>query len=118
MRPINERVVKDGCLLVVSRKSRKSCSSSSAKNLTIIGWRSGWDASLASLGQGDDERILGGIAAIDPAVINIEAVEAYLLEKTKDKRRAERRGQRTVSGRRPNLHGDDGDAERRNRVDA
>src|SRR5204863_579063 len=35
------------------------------------------------------ERSLGGIAAIDPAVISIEAVEAYLLEKTKDKRRAD-----------------------------
>ena len=65
------------------------------------------------------ERILGGIAAIDPAVISIEAVEAYLLEKTKDKRRRMRRGQRTnLCGRRPNLHGEDGDAERRNRVDA
>ena len=35
------------------------------------------------------ERILGGIAAIDPAVISIEAVEAYLLDKTKQKHRAE-----------------------------
>src|SRR5262249_10289430 len=50
------------------------------------------DASLAGLWVNKDdlthERILGGIAAIDPAVISIEAVEAYLLEKTKDKRRA------------------------------
>jgi pyruvate ferredoxin oxidoreductase delta subunit len=32
---------------------------------------------------------LGGIAAIDPTLISIEAVEAYLLDKTKQKHRAE-----------------------------
>ena len=38
VRPINEKVVKDGCLLVVSNTTT-SCSSSSARSRTSTGWR-------------------------------------------------------------------------------
>src|SRR5499426_3826295 len=85
VRPINERVVKDGCLLVVSKKKPEELLKFIGKKpynyrLAILDG----DASLAGLWVNKDdlthERILGGIAAIDPAVIRIEAVEAYLLE--------------------------------------
>jgi pyruvate ferredoxin oxidoreductase delta subunit len=94
IRPINERVVKDGCLLVFSRKSHDELLKFIGKKpynyrLAILDG----DASLAGLWVNKDdfthERTLGGIAAIDPSLISIEAVEAYLLEKTKDKRRAD-----------------------------
>ena len=49
VRPINERVVKDGCLLVVSKKNRKSCSSSSARNPTITGWRSSMETPVSQV---------------------------------------------------------------------
>ncbi len=66
------------------------------------------------------ERILGGIAAIDPAVISIEAVEAYLMEKTKQKHRAEaaRAAYESLQAGGQTSTGEDGHAERRNRVDA
>ena len=53
-------------------RSRKSCSSSSARSRTITGWRSltGTPVSPGLWVNKDDlthERILGGIAAIDPA---------------------------------------------------
>ncbi len=94
VRPINERVVKDGCLLVVSNKKPEELLKFIGKKpynyrLAILDG----DASLAGLWVNKDdlthERILGGIAAIDPAVISIEAVEAYLMDKTKQKHRAE-----------------------------
>src|SRR5438034_605253 len=94
VRPINERVVKDGCLLVVSHKKPEELLKFIGKKpynyrLAILDG----DASLAGLWVNKDdlthERILGGIAAIDPAVISIEAVEAYLMDKTKQKHRAE-----------------------------
>ncbi|MGH7811544.1 MAG: 4Fe-4S dicluster-binding protein, partial [Candidatus Binatia bacterium] len=94
IRPINERVVKDGCLLVVSNKTPEELLKFIGKKpynyrLAILDG----DASLAGLWVNKDdmthERILGGIAAIDPAMISIEAVEAYLLDKTKRKHRAE-----------------------------
>ncbi len=94
IRPINERVVKDGCLLVFSRKSHDELLKFIGKKpysyrLAILDG----DASLAGLWVNKDdlthERTLGGIAAIDPSVISIEAVESYLLEKTKDKHRAD-----------------------------
>lgn len=94
VRPINERVVKDGCLLVVSKKKPEELLKFIGKKpynyrLAVLDG----DASLAGLWVNKDdlthERILGGIAAIDPAVISIEAVEAYLMDKTKQKHRAE-----------------------------
>ena len=94
VRPINERVVKDGCLLVVSKKKPEELLKFIGKKpynyrLAILDG----DASLAGLWVNKDdlthERILGGIAAIDPAVISIEAVEAYLMDRTKQKHRAE-----------------------------
>src|ERR1043165_4569415 len=79
IRPINERVTQDGRLLVFSKKSHDEL---------LEG-----DASLAGVWVNKDdythERALGGIAAIDPSLISIEAVEAYLLDKTNDQRRAD-----------------------------
>ena len=125
VRPINERVVKDGCLLVVSNKKPEELLKFIGKKpynyrLAILDG----DASLAGLWVNKDdlthERILGGIAAIDPAVISIEAVEAYLMDKTK--RQAPRRccagGLRVAATGGQTSTGEDGDAGRRNRVDA
>ena len=87
VRPINERVVKDGCLLVFSKKGHDELLKFIGKKphnyrLALLDG----DASLAGLWVNKDdythERTLGGIAAIDPSLISIEAVEAYLLEKT------------------------------------
>ena len=125
VRPINERVVKDGCLLVVSHKKPEELLKFIGKKpynyrLAILDG----DASLAGLWVNKDdlthERILGGIAAIDPAVISIEAVEAYLLEKTKEKHRADaaRAAYESLQAGGQTSTGEDGHAERRNRVDA
>jgi pyruvate ferredoxin oxidoreductase delta subunit len=94
VRPINEKVVPGGYLLVFSRKDHSDLLRFIGKkpynyHLAILEG----DASLAGLWVNKDdlthERALGGIAALDPSLISIEAVEEYLIEKTKDKRRAE-----------------------------
>lgn len=94
VRPINEKVREKGCLLVVSRHDHDHLLKFIGKKpfryrlATLEG-----DASLAGLWVFKDdltrERALGAIAAVDPGIISIEAVESYLLEKTKESRRAE-----------------------------
>ena len=93
IRPINEKTIENGCQLVVSRKSHDDL-------LQFIGhkpfrWRLAileGDANMAGLWVNKDdltyERVLGGVAAVDPDIIGIEAVEAFLLERTKDPARA------------------------------
>jgi len=93
VRPINEKVREKGCLLVVSRHDHDHLLKFTAKKpftyrlATLEG-----DASLAGLWVFKDdltrERALGAIAAVDPGIISIEAVESYLLEKTRDGGRA------------------------------
>lgn len=94
VRPINEKVVGRGCLLVVSHKDH-------AELLPFIGRKPfeyrlatlDGDANLAGLWVAKDdlthERVLGGIAAVDPGIISIDAVEEYILKKTREDRRAE-----------------------------
>lgn len=94
VRPINEKVREKGCLLVVSRREADEL-------LPFIGRKPfpyrialvDGDASLAGLWVNKDdltrERILGAIAAVDPGIISIEAVELYFLDKTKESHRAE-----------------------------
>lgn len=93
VRPINEKVREKGCLLVVTRHDHGTL-------LQFIGskpfpWRLATfdgDASLAGLWVNRDdmtrERCLGALAAVDPGVISIEAVEEYLRDKTHDENRA------------------------------
>lgn len=92
IRPINEKVVEGGHLLVVTRKGP-------ADLLKFIGAKPypyylttlEGDASLAGLWVFKDdfthERVLGAIAGIDPSLISIEAVAAHLRAKTGDERR-------------------------------
>lgn len=94
VRPINEKVIEKGCQLVVSHKDHDAL-------LRHIGskdfnWRlatMAGDANLAGLWVFKDdlthERVLGGIAAVDPQIISIEAVEEYLKKKTGEDRRVE-----------------------------
>ena len=92
IRPINEKVVPGGHLLVVSRRVPRDLLQFIARKpypwhlATIEG-----DASFAGLWVYKDdlthERVLGAIAALDPEIIAIEAVEAFLREKTGDQRR-------------------------------
>jgi len=94
VRAINEKVREKGCLLVTSQHSHDEL-------LTFIpkrpfSWRLATVDSPASLAglwvYKDDltrERVLGALAAVDPGIISIEAVESYLLERTKEKHRAE-----------------------------
>ncbi|MDA2930314.1 (4Fe-4S)-binding protein [Acidobacteria bacterium AH-259-O06] len=94
VRPINEKVHQKGCLLVVTRKSHDHLLKFIARKpfnyrlATLEG-----DASLAGLWVFKDdltrERSLGAIAAVDPGIISIEAVEEYLFAKTKEKHRAQ-----------------------------
>jgi pyruvate ferredoxin oxidoreductase delta subunit len=94
IRPINEKVIPGGTLLVVSRKPHADLLKFIGRKpypyrlATIEG-----DASLSGLWVFKDdlthERVLGAIAALDPDVIGIEAVEAYLLERTGQPQRAE-----------------------------
>jgi len=92
VRPINEKVVEGGSLLVVTRKSPDTllkfiAATNHPYNLVTL---SG-DASLAGLWVFKDdlthERVLGAIAGIDPTVICIDAVEAHLRDKTHDEKR-------------------------------
>ena len=83
IRPINEKLVQGGALVVISKRDHPDL-------LRFIGakpfeWRLGiieGDASLAGLWVNKDdfthERSLGAIAGVDPDVIGIEAVEAYI----------------------------------------
>jgi pyruvate ferredoxin oxidoreductase delta subunit len=94
VRPINEKVREKGCLLVVSRKEHRELVKFVAKK--PFGYRLATlegDASLAGLWVFKDdltrERSLGAIAAVDPGIISIDAVEDYLLEKTKEEHRAQ-----------------------------
>lgn len=94
VRPINEKVIEKGCQLVVSHKDHDAL-------LRHIGskgfnWRlatMAGDANLAGLWVFKDdlthERVLGGITAVDPQIISIEAVEEYLKKKTGEDRRVE-----------------------------
>ena len=93
IRPINEKVGHKGCLLMVTRREHDDLLSFTAKKpFPYRLARLDGDASLAGLWVFKDdltrERCLGAIAAVDPGVIAIEAVEEYLLEKTKDEHRA------------------------------
>src|SRR5438128_12518721 len=94
IRPINEKLIQGGALVVISKRDHSDL-------LRFIGakpfeWRLGiieGEASLAGLWVNKDdfthERSLGAIAGVDPEVIEIEAVEAYLKAKhPKDPRRA------------------------------
>jgi len=94
VRPINEKVIEKGCLLVVSWKGQ-------ADLVKFVGRKPftyrvailPGDANLAGLWVAKDdlthERVLGAIAAVDPEVISIDAVAAFLLARTKEERRAQ-----------------------------
>ena len=93
VRSINEKVREKGCLLVVTRREHDDLLKFMGRLphdyrlATLEG-----DASLAGLWVFKDdltrERVLGAVAAVDPGIITIDAVEAYLLDTTKDKKRA------------------------------
>ena len=92
LRPINEKLGAGGVLLVVSRKDEVDL-------LRFIGkkpddYRMGavaGDASLAGLWVNRDdlthEHVLGALAAADPDVISIDAVQDYLFTKTHEEHR-------------------------------
>lgn len=94
IRPINEKVINKGCMVVVSRRSRDELLKFVAKKpfeyriATVEG-----DPSLSGMWVYKDdltkERCLGAVAAVEPGIISIEAVEAHLLETTKEKHRSE-----------------------------
>jgi pyruvate ferredoxin oxidoreductase delta subunit len=89
VRSINEKVREKGCLLVVTRHDPAQLLQFVGKKpypyrlATLEG-----DASLAGLWVFKDdltrERVLGAIAAVDPGIIAIDAVEDYLRDKGKD----------------------------------
>jgi pyruvate ferredoxin oxidoreductase delta subunit len=93
VRPINEKVIEGGYLLVVSRKDHEEL-------LEFVGNKPyryhlallEGDASLAGLWVFKDdlthERVLGAIAGLDPGIISIEAVETHLRAKTGEEHRA------------------------------
>ncbi|MBI1875941.1 MAG: (4Fe-4S)-binding protein [Acidobacteria bacterium] len=93
VRPINEKVREKGCLLVVSQHPHDHLLKFIGKKpysyrlATVAG-----TASLAGLWVYKDdltrERVLGAIAAVDPGIMSIEAVESYLLDKMKEPHRA------------------------------
>ena len=92
LRPINEKVGKDGILLVVSRKEHQDLlkfigSKPHDYSLAILEG----DASLAGLWVNKDdlthERVLGAIAALEPQIISIDAVLDYLWSKTHEEHR-------------------------------
>jgi pyruvate ferredoxin oxidoreductase delta subunit len=93
VRPINSTIVDGACQIVVSRRTQDDLLRWIERK--PYGWRMAivpGDASLAGLWVNKDdltyERVLGAVAAVDPDVIGIEAVEAYLNKKTGDPSRA------------------------------
>ena len=93
VRPINEKIIEGATMLVVSRREPADLVKLVERRpydykLSLLTG----DASFAGLWVNKDdltrERVLGGIAGVDPDLISIEAVEAYLNEKTKDPERA------------------------------
>jgi pyruvate ferredoxin oxidoreductase delta subunit len=94
VRAINEKITAKACQLVVSHKEHDDLMAFIANK--PFDWRlatMAGDANLAGLWVAKDdlthERVLGGIAAVDPEIISIEAVEAYLKAKTGEDRRVE-----------------------------
>jgi pyruvate ferredoxin oxidoreductase delta subunit len=92
VRPINEKVVEGGALLVVSRKEPQDLLKFIGKkpyNYNLAPLEG--DASLAGLWVYKDdltyERILGAIAALDPQIISLAAVQDYLWQKTQEEHR-------------------------------
>ena len=93
VRPINEKIIEKACMVVVSRREHSDLIQFMAKKpfdyrlATLEG-----DASLAGLWVYKDdlthERVLGAIAAVDPGIISIEAVEEFLLSRSKEEFRA------------------------------
>lgn len=87
VRSINEKIFPNAAQIVVTRKSHEDLLQFIGKKdfdyrlATLEG-----DASFAGLWVNKDdltrERVLGAIAAVDPDLITIEAVEEYLLAKT------------------------------------
>jgi len=94
VRPINEKVSADGCLLVVTRREPTQLLAFIAAKphpyrlATLEG-----DASLSGLWVFKDdlthERVLGAVAAVDPGIVTIDAVADYLADKGREPRRAE-----------------------------
>src|SRR5262245_4518817 len=94
IRPINEKVVPGGALLVVTRKAHADLTRFvGRKPYPYRLARLDGDASLAGLWVFKDdlthERVLGAIAALDPDVIGIEATEQFLTERSGEPRRGE-----------------------------
>jgi pyruvate ferredoxin oxidoreductase delta subunit len=93
VRAINEKVREKGCLVVITRKDHNDLLKFVARKpftyrlATLEG-----DASMSGMWVFKDdltrERCLGAIAAVDPGIISIGAVEEYLLDKTKEEHRA------------------------------
>ncbi len=87
VRAINEKVIEGGAMVVVSKRDHADLLRFVPKK--PYDWRLGiieGEASLAGLWVNKDdfthERALGAIAGVDPDVIGIEAVEAYLNAKS------------------------------------
>ncbi len=115
VRPINEKVVRDGCLLVVSHRSHDELLQFIAKKpypyrLAVLEG----DASFSGLWVYKDdlthERVLGAIAALDPHLLSIEAVASFVQRRTGDERRvaAVRAGYQEVLLRTRTVTPDDG----------
>lgn len=94
VRAINEKLVSKGCLIVVSRRSKDDLLKFIAKKdydyrLALLEG----DQSFAGMWVNKDdltrERCLGAIAAVDPDIIAIDAVEEHIMKTTKEKYRAE-----------------------------
>ncbi|MDR7386596.1 MAG: (4Fe-4S)-binding protein, partial [Armatimonadota bacterium] len=92
VRPINEKVVPYGYMLVVSRRRPEDLVRFMARKpypyyLAILEG----DASFAGLWVYRDdlthERVLGALAALDPQLLSIEAVKGYLWDKTHEEHR-------------------------------
>src|SRR6266536_2529569 len=86
IRPINEKLIQGGALVVFSKRDHPDLLRFIAAR--PFEWRLGiieGEASLAGLWVNKDdfthERSLGAVAGVDPDVIGIEAVEAYLKAK-------------------------------------
>jgi pyruvate ferredoxin oxidoreductase delta subunit len=93
LRPINEKLTEGGYLLVVSNKSHDELLQFIGKkpydyHLAILPG----EASLSGLWVFKDdlthERVLGALAGLDPTLISLDAVEAYLTKKTGEPHRA------------------------------
>lgn len=93
IRPINEKIGDGGCLFVVSGRAPSDFVGNVERRpfsyrLAVLEGEASFSGLWVFQDDLTHERVLGAIAAVDPGIIEIEAVEEFLLARTGEERRS------------------------------